>query len=195
MVDIAGRRVDTNDAVVMGAGVLMLIDSFLHWFSFYVYSYNAFDAGFLSWFPVLLVWAVAGIAAAKVFAGQTIRGGAQIGPALLLLILSGAATVLLVLKLLIGYHGTDRSFGLFLGILIAAAQAAFAFLSFRTSGEAAPDLKNLGGSGPGAGGPGGYGPPPGSGPGTPPPGGYPPPPPPPPGYPPPPPPGYQPPAG
>lgn len=169
--DIAGRQVNNNDAVVIGAGILMLIDSFLPWYGvgfqgFGSVSIKGWSAGFLSWFSILLVLAAAGIAAAKVFAGQVVRAGSQVGPALLLLILSGLATVLLLLRLIT--QSSYTKFGLFLGILLAAAQAVFSFLSFRTSGEAIPDLSKLtsGGSGSGQGGPpaqggsqGGYGPP------------------------------------
>lgn len=191
MAQIAGRQVGPNDLGVIAAGAVAFIVSFFPWFGvdfggLYSASGNAWGTGFLSWFPVLLGLVAAGLVAARVFAGFRLPQ-LPAGPAFVILAAAGLAFVLVLLKLLIGYHGTNRKVGLFLGVLALAAEAAFALLAFRTSGEAMPDFKQMG-SGSGSGGQGspppGYGPPPTQPPGYgppsgPPPGGYPPPPPPP----------------
>jgi hypothetical protein len=140
MTKVGGRDVGTNDLGMMATGAVMLIDSFLPWygvdFGFASVSVKGWSAGFLSWFAILLVIVVAGAVAARVFAGATMPKTGTVGPALGLLVLSGLASVLLVLRLLT--HNDYTKFGLYLGLLLALGQAAFAFLAFRTSGEHAP---------------------------------------------------------
>ena len=181
MTQIAGREVGTNDLVMMGAGALMLIDGFLPWYGVNfagITSINVkgFSSGFLAWLSILLVIAVAGVVAARIFAGRALPTSGPVGPALALLAASGLATVLIVLRLLT--QSSYTKFGLFLGLILAAVQAAFAYLSFRASGEPLPDFVKRGSTGGGR----GTTPPPAGGAYPPPPpagGGFPPPPPPP----------------
>src|ERR1700712_699420 len=83
MAVIAGRNVGTNDLVVMGAGVVMFIDSFLPWWGFNVKGFGGGSVSgwhfFLAWLSILLGIAVVGVAAARIFGGRSlppIAGGA-----------------------------------------------------------------------------------------------------------------------
>jgi hypothetical protein len=153
MPNIAGRQIPTLDAVVIGAGVAMLIDSVLPWyhvsFAGASDSRSAWGSGLLAILPVLLIIAVAAAVAGRIFAGFTLPKNPQAGPALTLLAVSGLATLLLLLKLAFdGHVGPldlyDRSFGLFLGFVISALQTGALFLAFKASGEKLPEFGNKG---------------------------------------------------
>lgn len=177
MATIAGREVRTPDLVLLGTGVLALVDLFLPWYritedqaseisseeealdviDFFgsaaagasedasSISLDAFGAGFLAWFPTLLLVVVAALVAARVFGGLTPPSAGPVGPALVPLALSALAAVLLVLKLLVD---PDYVFlGLFVALVLALVQAASSFGAFKRSGESLPDL---GRGGPGA---------------------------------------------
>lgn len=140
MVAIAGKQVPTADAVIIGAGAVMVIDLFLPWYRVELFGFtasaNAFDAGFLAWFPALVVIAVGVLVALRIFQGFELPANPKVGPNLLLAGLSGLAVVLLLLRL-----ATESDFtflGLYLAILLAAAQAAFGFMKFKASGEPMP---------------------------------------------------------
>lgn len=141
MVKIAEREVPLTDAVLMGTGALMLVDGFLPWYGvdlgpFGGVNVKGLSSGFLAWLPIVLVVAVGVVVAARVFAGQKLPVNRSIGPSALLLVVAGVATVLIVLKLLT--DGSYTKFGLFLGLVLAAVQTAYAYLAFRASGEALP---------------------------------------------------------
>ena len=168
MVTIAGRQVGVPDLALTGTGALALVDLFLPWYritredvaeidsleetvelaEFFgndggsadaeSLSINAFQAGFLAWFPTLLLVVVAALVVARVFAGVKPPSAGPVGPALLPLALSGLAAVLLLLKLLVDM---DYVFvGLFVALVLALLSASFSFGAFRSSGEALPDL-------------------------------------------------------
>ena len=140
MVKIGEREVPTGDAVLMGTGGLMLVDGFLPWYGVDVFTLHVhikgFSSGFPAWAGILLVVAVGAIVAARVFSGQTLPPVAAIGPSALLLALSGLGTVLVLLRLL--SESSATKYGLYLGLLLAAVQTAYAYLAFRASGEAVP---------------------------------------------------------
>ena len=104
MAVIGGRNVGTNDLVVMGAGALMFIDSFLPWYGIKIAHFpgsnaSGWSAGFGAWFSVLLVVAVAGVVAARVFGGRAmppVAGGSVSWPLIL-----GGVSVLAVLIILL----------------------------------------------------------------------------------------------
>lgn len=149
MAVIAGRNVGNNDLAIMGAGVLMFIDSFLPWFGITIRGFgssngSAWDAGFLGVVSTLLVIAVAGIAAARIFAGTqlpAIGSGAVTWSFIL-----GSASVVAALFVLLrwvtlpSYYGAK--IGLFIGLILAVVQAVFAYLSIVAAGEKLPWQKS-----------------------------------------------------
>jgi hypothetical protein len=151
MVSVSGRQVAPTDAVLMGTGALMLVDGFLPWYGvdigpFGDFTVKGLSSGFFAWLPIVLVVAVGALVAARVFAGRSLPVGrvGSVGPAALALAGSGLATVLLLLKLL-----TDNEFtryGIYLGILLAAVQAWYAYRAFRASGEVVPSFGRGAGS-------------------------------------------------
>jgi hypothetical protein len=149
MAVIAGRNVGTNDLVVMGAGVLMFVDSFLAWQGITIkgltgITRNAWGAGFGAWFSVLLIVAVGGVAAARVFAGRTMPA-VNNGAVSWTLITGGVSVVAAVIILLrwVTYETyTGAKFGLFVGLIIAIVQAVFGYLSLVAAGEKLPWQKS-----------------------------------------------------
>jgi hypothetical protein len=150
MAVIGGRNVGTNDLVVMGAGVLMFIDSFLPWYGVSVKGFGGGSVSgwhfFWTWLSVLLVIAVAGSVAARVFANRTlpaVAGGFSWG------FITAAVSALVVLIILIRWvtypsapsgSGVDAGarIGTYLGLIIALVQAVFGYLSLMTAGEKMP---------------------------------------------------------
>src|SRR3982750_1368036 len=79
MATVAGRPVDTNDLGVMGAGAAALLFSFLpYWgFSYSAKSLGGVSASITAWhgfafLGLLLLFAAAGVGAARVFGGATL---------------------------------------------------------------------------------------------------------------------------
>ena len=94
---------------------------------------NAWSAGFLAWFSVLLLLA-AGVLVLLPHLGTEVKN-----LPLIWLILAGVATLLIVLRW-VTYGANDilgvsygASFGLFVGLLLAIVSGAAAFLTFRSA--------------------------------------------------------------
>ena len=155
MAVIAGRNVGTNDLVVIGAGVLMFVDSLLPWYgaSYQGHSSNtgAWSAGFGAWFSVLLVIAVAGVAAARVFGGRSFPpiAGGVVSWNFLAAAVSVLALIIILLRWVTypsapNYPGfsAGAKFGTYLALIIAAVQAVFGYLSVVAAGERLPWQKS-----------------------------------------------------
>jgi hypothetical protein len=151
MAVIGGRNVGNNDLVIMGAGVLMFIDSFLPW---YGVSVKGFGGGTLSgwhffwnWLSIILVIAIAGAVAARVFANRAlppVAGGNYSWN-----LIQAALGVLIVVILLIrwltypsapAHSGVDAGarIGTYIGLIIAIVQTVFSYLNVVASGERLP---------------------------------------------------------
>jgi hypothetical protein len=152
MVQIGGRNVATNDLGIMGGALAMFIVSFFPWFGkdfgFASVSRNGWGTGFLSWLPILLSLAVAGLVAARVF-GNVQLPSLQVGWNFLVLALLALAVLCLLIKLLIGWKPSGvnihaaRKVGIYLALIVAAIQTFFAFAAFKLSGEALPGGRRL----------------------------------------------------
>jgi hypothetical protein len=145
MAVIAGRNVGTNDLVVMGAGVLIFIDSFLAWQGITIkgltdITRNAWGAGFGAWFAMLIVVAVAGVTAARVFAGRSmpaVNNGA-VSWTFITAAASALAAIIILLRWVTFQQYTGAKFGLFVGLILAIVQAVFGYLSIVHAGEKLP---------------------------------------------------------
>jgi hypothetical protein len=128
------KKVTTLDWVVIGAGGLGFIDSFLPWYKvdfgpFGSASASAWDAGFAAWFSMILLLA----AGALVLVAATGNAGNLPVPVpVTALALSALATLLVILRWATEHDFT--SIGLYLGLILAIASAAAAFMSFRAAG-------------------------------------------------------------
>lgn len=136
---IAGRTVSPNDSGVLAGGTAVLVFSFFTWFSspLDIVAVGGWNSGLFSFLAVLLSVAASVVVALRVFPAVSLPR-LQWGWSFLVLAAAAAATALLLLKLLIGYSGWDRGFGLYLALLGAAAQTAFAWFAFQLSGETLP---------------------------------------------------------
>lgn len=141
------KRVTPLEWAGSGAGVLAFIVSFFPWYSvdfegFGGGSLNAWSTGFFALFSVLLLMAAGGLVIAPHFGVQVAR------LPLIWLSLSGAAVLFILLQWLIlpddggigdfgllGDSGIDSGagFGLIVGLILALASAAAAFLTFRAA--------------------------------------------------------------
>jgi hypothetical protein len=143
------KRVTTLEWVVIGAGGLALIDSFLPWFSWSVgpfsFSWSAWSAGFLAWFATLLLVAAGGLTLARSMGTQI---NLPVPPATATLGAGALATLLVLLRWLTapGYVGTG--FGLFIGLLCAIATTVASYLAFRAAGGDFSQLRRAPGAPP-----------------------------------------------
>jgi hypothetical protein len=155
MAVIGGRNVGNNDLAVMGAGVLMFIDSFLPWYGVTIKGASGFPGGsasvsawhfFGAWFPLLLVLAVAGVTASRVFGGRTLPPIAN--GAVSWNLIAGAVSTLAALIILIRWLtypsasgfgvSAGAKFGTYVGLIIAIVQAVFGYLTITGAGEKLP---------------------------------------------------------
>jgi hypothetical protein len=136
------KKVTTLDWVIIGAGGLAFIDSFLPWYtlSFGGVSASANAWHSYSWLCVLLLMASGGLVLA-VNMGQRVNLPAPVP--LITLGLTGLAAVLILIRWLtfmgdkgggfIAYH-QGGGVGLFIGLICAVAAAVASFLAFRATG-------------------------------------------------------------
>jgi hypothetical protein len=150
MAVIGGRNVGTNDLVVMGAGALMFIDSFLPWYGVSIHGFGSatvsgWNAGFGAWFSILLVIAVAVVAAVRVFGGRSMPavGNGSVSWNLITAGVSALAFIIMLIRWLTfpsGGHGVDAGgrFGIYIGLIIAIVQTVYGYLSITAAGEKMP---------------------------------------------------------
>lgn len=153
MADLDLKRVTPLEWAGVGAGALAFIDSFLPWYSVsfagFGESLSAWNTGFLAWFPVLLLIGAGVLVALPHFGTKVDR------LPLIWLVLSGVATVLILLRWLTlpddgglgdvgGLLGDDAGFdsgagaGLVIGLIIAVVSTVAAALAFRAAPKTAP---------------------------------------------------------
>lgn len=124
------------DKVLFGAGIVFLISTFFDWFTISAGGFsvggNAWDISFLTGgLPFFITLALIVWVALRRFApGVTLP--ADMPPVYLA---GGVAVALLVvLRLLIGFHSLDRAFGLYLGAISAIGVGFAGFLKFQEGG-------------------------------------------------------------
>jgi hypothetical protein len=141
MTNIAGKEVSTPDLALLITGVVAFIASFLPWYRVSHFgSANAWDVGFAAWFGCLLLLAVGGLTAARIFSGFALPKVEVAGPALILLAVSVLGTVLILLRWLT--ETAFHSFGFWIALIAGIVQIFFLFQAFQASGEKLPDFSN-----------------------------------------------------
>jgi hypothetical protein len=156
MAEFDVKRVTPLEWAGGGAGVLAFVVSFLPWYSFDFEgigggSASAWNSGFLAWFAVLLLMGAGVVVLLPHFGVQVAR------LPLIWLSLAGAATVFILIRWLtlpddgglgdfglLGGTGIESGagFGLVVGLLVALASTAAAFLTFRAAPKPAPGGTN-----------------------------------------------------
>jgi peptidoglycan biosynthesis protein MviN/MurJ (putative lipid II flippase) len=139
-------KLTIGDKVIVGSSAAYLIAMFLPWFTFdfagQSFRQNGWDYVFTGIVPMLIGFAmVAWIAVTKL--SDVELPEIPIPEGLLLLVMGGLATLLVLVRLLIGAGDDpadllDRSFGLVLAVLAAIGLAAGAFLRFGEDGGQLP---------------------------------------------------------
>jgi hypothetical protein len=138
------KQTDRNDLGVMGGGLLVLLSSFMPWYGasggYISVSVSGWSAGFTAWCPILLSIALGVLVLLRVMKVYELPQ-LPVGLAVLSLGAAGLALLLVIIRWAslpsggaLGFNYGPR-FGIFLGIIGIAAQAVFAFLAFKQSGE------------------------------------------------------------
>ncbi len=127
---------------MLAAGAVVFIAGFLPWMrvDYYYYrgaSHAGWACGFFSVVAILLSVGVAGLVAARSFAGARVPQLGPVGPALLNVILGGVATLFVLIRL-VSVSPYDPGVGLYFGLIGAAVLTAFAVLGLLASGESIP---------------------------------------------------------
>ncbi|MGI8775777.1 MAG: hypothetical protein ACR2KQ_12400 [Actinomycetota bacterium] len=141
-------RLTTSHKIGLAGAVGLLISSFLPWYSVSVFSISGWNSGFLAWLGILLGLAAGVILALKAFGKQDVRAGG-FAPEQLALALGALSLVFIILRLLT--QSSAVAFGLFLGLLSAAAIAYGAYKAMTDAGMSVDDMKDRFGSGGAAG--------------------------------------------
>ncbi|MDX2342530.1 MAG: hypothetical protein QNL12_01740, partial [Acidimicrobiia bacterium] len=92
-------KLNQNQKIALGGGVLGIISLFLPWYGAFGFSWSAFDAGFFAWFGMLLAIAGAVVFFLKVMDINDIKIGSLVAEQLAL-ILAGLGFIFVVLRLL-----------------------------------------------------------------------------------------------
>jgi hypothetical protein len=142
-------KLSQNQKIAAGGGALALVSMFLPWYGFSFggfgsASINAWSSGFLAWGGIVLAIAGATILTLKVLEVQDVTVG-KLAAEQLALILAAAGVVLIILRWL-----TETSFvkfGLFIGLVAAAAVAYGAFGAMKDAGLEMPTADDFKSSG------------------------------------------------
>lgn len=126
-------KLSLSDKIILGGALLLTVAMFLPWFKldfgFGEVSGNGFDVGFLfGTLPWLLSLVMAGHVLMTQLKPEQELPELPVPWGQAHLIAGGAIAALIVLKLLIGESGLDRSFGLFLAVIAGGGLAYGGFL-------------------------------------------------------------------
>jgi hypothetical protein len=146
-------KLTPNNWIAGGGGIVSLINLFLPWygvdFGFGAsVSANAFDAGFLAWAGAFLAIAAGALVLLKALGVFTAKAG-NLTTEQLAMILGAVGTLFILLKLL--FDNDFTKFGLYLGLIAAAAATAGAFLSAKDTGVGLPSADDFKGGSSGGG--------------------------------------------
>jgi len=139
-------KLSQNQKIVAGGGVLAIISLFLPWYGISIagiasVTANAFDAGFLAWFGLILAVAAAVIVLLKALEVTDLKAG-NLAAEQLALILAAVGFIFTVLKWLV-----DNDFvkwGLFIGIISTAIVAYGSYAAMKDAGLEMPNASNFG---------------------------------------------------
>jgi len=118
-------------------GVVLVINLFLPWYGVLGINLNAFDAEFLAWGGSLVAIAGAVVLLLKAFGTQEVNAG-KFRTEQLATLLAGIGFVLILLRWVTETNFVK--FGVYIGLLAAAATAAGSFMSMKDEGLSLPGM-------------------------------------------------------
>ncbi|MDJ0924863.1 MAG: hypothetical protein QNJ77_09890 [Acidimicrobiia bacterium] len=137
-------KLSRNQQIALGGGILAIISLFLPWYGFSFAgigaNIQAFDSGFFAWAGVLLAIAGAVVIALKAFDVANAKAG-NLEAEQLALILGGLGVIFILLRWI-----TETSlvkFGLFVGLIAAAAVAYGAYGTMKDEGLEMPSADDF----------------------------------------------------
>lgn len=135
------NRMKRSDQIIAVCGVLLFIGYFLPFFhvgnSFVTISAAGHASGFFAWAGLSLGFLAGGLGFFPAL-GMSWPAQLPVTKTVATLGVAALATLCLVLKFLIGFHGATRSFGLYFCVIVAIVEVVFSALTFRDSGESLP---------------------------------------------------------
>ena len=142
------KKFTTNELIILGGCVLMLIGYFLKWFAVGGGSIGGFAIPevsvsgshyfFQGTIPLLLSLALAAVIIIKKMAPQVQMPDMPMPWTQIYLIAAGVSAVLVLLRLITGDSGIDRKIGLYFASLGVILEVVGAFLKFQSKEEDAP---------------------------------------------------------
>ena len=147
------NRMKRADQVIAVCGAVLFICLFLPFFHLDLgpygsHSFAGHSSGFLAWAGLWLGFLAGGLGFFPAL-GLAWLPQVPLTRTVAEFAASSLAGILLILKLLVGFHSLPRSVGLYIAVVAVVVQVVFAVLAFRESGEKLPtkaDFQNLGGS-------------------------------------------------
>jgi hypothetical protein len=142
------NKLSTGDKLILGGGIAFVLFMFFPWYGLSGGSNNGFHYFLFGLIPLLLIILTAAVVAVRAFAPDTKLPELPIAYSLAMLIASGLAALLVLLKVAIGDSVSvgipgfsasvdlDRKFGIFLAFLSAAAVAAGAYMKYQAKDDA-----------------------------------------------------------
>jgi hypothetical protein len=135
-------KLDRTRRALAVIGLLAIIDSFLQWGHLSVnghdyndYGGNAWDMGFGSWFPMVLLFALGVVAVLPAFG---VYFDLPLGLSLISALVGALSTIIVLLRwvTLPSYFGASvaASYGLYIGLLLSIAAAVFGWLGYTAEG-------------------------------------------------------------
>lgn len=146
-------RLTTAHKIGLGGAIVLLVASFLPWYSVgaagFTFSLNGWNAGFWAWFGILLGLGGGVVLGLKAFGTQDVRAGG-LAAEQIALVLGALSVVFILLRMITAMDGV--AFGLFLGLIGAAAVAYGSYQAMTDAGLTVDDMKRgMGGGGTGGG--------------------------------------------
>jgi hypothetical protein len=150
-------KLSNGDKIALGGGLLLFVSSFFPFFGegenvsgygYIGYSTNGWDHA-LVWLGLIAALVGVVILALKSLGITDIKFG-TIKAEQIALMLVALGTLLIVIQVLVGWHGVSRKWGIWVAIVIAAVTLYGTFMSMREKGIELPDaddFRSLGGGG------------------------------------------------
>ena len=132
------NQMSTGQKIGVGGAALLLIASFLPWYSAGGFSIKAWDSGFLAWGGVVLGVAAGAVLLLKALGTKDVQAGGMASEQIAVA-LGVASFILVVLRFIT--ESSFSSYGLYLGIVAAAATAYGAFTEMKARGMTMNDMK------------------------------------------------------
>ncbi|MFQ5947750.1 MAG: hypothetical protein ACE5KX_02675 [Acidimicrobiia bacterium] len=128
-------KLTNGQKVALSGGVVLIVNLFLPWYKVGPFRLNAFDADFLAWGGSFFAIAAAVVLGAKAF-GRLNDSAWNLRAEQIALLLGAVGTVLIILRWIT--ENDFVSFGLFVGIIAAAATTYGALMAVREEGLELP---------------------------------------------------------